>query len=142
MTSTVLEIKVLALVLALVQWAAWMGDGDGGGSVAPGLLGVRSRTTAGARGVVPGNGSCVETKRETNKPAMEVQAAEGGYRPELGLWVGFGLGLDGASSRVPAARRPQGLCTAQAAQAAEATQAYTGVGVSNCWSLRLRRRRA
>ena len=53
MTSMVLEIKVLALVLALVRWTAWMGDGDGGGSVAPGLLRVRSRTTAGALGVVP-----------------------------------------------------------------------------------------
>ena len=87
MTSTVLEIKVLVLV----RRAVWIGDGDGGGSVVLGLLGVRSRTAAGARGVVPGNGSCVETKRETNKPTTEVRAAEDGCRPELELWVGFGL---------------------------------------------------
>ena len=112
MTSTVLETKVLVLVLALMRWAAWIGDGAGGGSVALGLLRVRSRTTAGELGAVPGNGSCVETKRETNKPTMEVRAAEGRYRPELGLWVGFGLVWDGASSRVPTARRRGAWCCA------------------------------
>ena len=40
MTSTVLEIKVLALLLALMLRAAWIGDGAGDGSVALGLLRV------------------------------------------------------------------------------------------------------
>ena len=40
MTGMVFEIKVLALVLALMRWAAWIGDGAGDGSVALGLLRV------------------------------------------------------------------------------------------------------